>query len=125
MENAEEAPQTRKDWKFWMIVACIMLSQFLTALELVSSKFDITISASVYQSIVCSQPCLPPFLPLSATYLAISSYGLDPVRLLLFFFPVCHEFTAVLAYTLCSTAFVPLSGGLAEVRANAPSHIIC
>jgi hypothetical protein len=36
MGTMEDASMQR-DWRFWMIFMCVMLSQFLTALELVSS----------------------------------------------------------------------------------------
>ncbi|KAJ7828266.1 iron permease [Mycena olivaceomarginata] len=58
-------------WRFWMIFMCVMLSQFITALEL---------------SVVSTA------LPYYSQFVWIGS-----------------------AYTLCSTAFVPLSGSLAEI----------
>ncbi|KAJ7191888.1 iron permease [Mycena pura] len=67
----------RRDWRFWMIFFSVMLSQFLTALELgVVSTALPTIVNDLH----------------GAQFVWIGS-----------------------AYTLCSTAFVPLSGNLAEI----------
>ncbi|KAJ6550611.1 iron permease [Mycena vulgaris] len=69
--------QLSRDWRFWMIFMCVMLSQFLTALEL-------SVISTALPTIVNALH--------GAQFVWIGS-----------------------AYTLCSTAFVPLSGSLAEI----------
>ncbi|KAJ6613736.1 iron permease [Mycena sp. CBHHK59/15] len=76
MHPVEDAPLPR-DWRFWMIFMCVMLSQFLTALEL-------SVVSTALPTIVNALH--------GAQFVWIGS-----------------------AYTLCSTAFVPLSGSLAEI----------
>ncbi|KAJ7437589.1 iron permease [Mycena galericulata] len=76
MGVVQDGPPTR-DWRFWMIFMCVMLSQFLTALEL-------SVVSTALPTIVNELH--------GAQFIWIGS-----------------------AYTLCSTAFVPLSGSLAEI----------
>ncbi|KAJ7146731.1 iron permease, partial [Mycena epipterygia] len=75
--DAQEDVQLRRDWRFWMIFMCVMLSQFITALEL-------SVVSTALPTIVNTLH--------GAQFVWIGS-----------------------AYTLCSTAFVPLSGSLAEI----------
>ncbi|KAF7356272.1 Efflux pump FUS6 [Mycena venus] len=75
--EADQATQARRDWRFWMIFMCVMLSQFITALEL-------SVVSTALPTIVNTLH--------GAQFVWIGS-----------------------AYTLCSTAFVPLSGSLAEI----------
>jgi hypothetical protein len=46
----ESPTQVQRDWRFWMIFMCVMLSQFITALELVSG---LNSSQMVYGRIEC------------------------------------------------------------------------
>ncbi|KAK7012809.1 efflux pump FUS6 [Favolaschia claudopus] len=75
--DPEKPTQARRDWRFWMIFMCVMLSQFITALEL-------SVVSTALPTIVNTLH--------GAQFVWIGS-----------------------AYTLCSTAFVPLSGSLAEI----------
>ncbi|KAJ7312393.1 iron permease [Mycena albidolilacea] len=75
--ESEHSTQVRRDWRFWMIFMCVMLSQFITALEL-------SVVSTALPTIVNTLH--------GAQFVWIGS-----------------------AYTLCSTAFVPLSGSLAEI----------
>ncbi|KAJ6458426.1 iron permease [Mycena vitilis] len=76
MDSETPAPP-RRDWRFWMIFICVMLSQFITAMEL-------SVVSTALPTIVNTLH--------GAQFVWIGS-----------------------AYTLCSTAFVPLSGSLAEI----------
>ncbi|KAJ6584448.1 hypothetical protein B0H19DRAFT_1206342 [Mycena capillaripes] len=78
MASAAVEPRKR-DWRFWMIFLCVMMSQFLNALEF---------------ALVCRIHC--------ASTIVNALHGTQFVWI-------------ESAYTLCSTAFVPLSGSLAEV----------
>ncbi|KAJ7918664.1 iron permease [Mycena leptocephala] len=75
--ESEKATPVRRDWRFWMIFMCVMLSQFITAMEL-------SVVSTALPTIVNALH--------GAQFVWIGS-----------------------AYTLCSTAFVPLSGSLAEI----------
>ncbi|KAJ7151953.1 iron permease [Mycena filopes] len=75
MDTADESRP--RDWRFWMIFLCVMLSQFLTA-------FELSVVSTALPTIVNALH--------GAQFVWIGS-----------------------AYTLCSTAFVPLSGSLAEI----------
>ena len=73
-----ETQTIQRDWRFWMIFLCITLSSFVTALELVNINYPSSLCTGT--NVLHSQPYLQPFLLLSMTSMAASSYGLAPVR---------------------------------------------
>lgn len=94
MQTTPDGPPKR-DWRFWMIFVCITISMFLSALELVRSLFFFSktnISRSSQSAVSTALPSIVHTLQ-GDQFVWIGS-----------------------AYTLCSTAFVPLSGGFAQVR---------
>jgi MFS family permease len=105
-------PLTPKPFAFWAVFAALCVACLLSALDLVRS---LVLFSKLITRPPCQQLCQPSFRISKGNNL----YGLDVSPLSVH----CPSSSSIAAYTLTSTALMPISGPLANVFGRRPMMI--